>query len=287
MKSSEKEALEHAGIEESDVQEIPEPEIQNHEVGIRVKQSTHIGPLPDPETLAGYERIVPGAAERILRQSEDQTRCLEVLDSIEKGSIDLAYLDPPFFTEKKHSLKTRDRTQEFRFDDIWGTDTAYSRFLLECISKVRDVLKKTAAIFVHCDNSANHIVRSVLDRVFGKNNFRSEIIWCYKRWSNSRKGLMPSHQNIYFYTVSDNFTFNPVYTPYSETTNIDQILQNRTRDEHNKTVYELKENGEFKHGKQKKGVPLNDVWEIPYLNPKAKERVGYPTQKPTRMHWAC
>ena len=59
--------------------------------------------------------------------------CLEVLDSIEKGSIDLAYLDPPFFTEKKHSLKTRDRTQEFRFDDIWGTDTAYSRFLLECI----------------------------------------------------------------------------------------------------------------------------------------------------------
>ena len=87
--------------------------------------------------------------------------CLEVLGSIEKGSIDLAYLDPPFFTEKKHSLKTRDRTQEFRFDDIWGTDTAYSRFLLECISKVRDVLKKTAAIFVHCDNSANHIVRSV------------------------------------------------------------------------------------------------------------------------------
>lgn len=98
--------------------------------------------------------------------------CLEVLDPIEKGSIDLAYLDPPFFTEKKHDLKTRDRTQEFRFDDIWGTDTAYSRFLLECISKVGNVLKKTAAIFVHCDNSANHIVMSVLDRVFGKNNLR-------------------------------------------------------------------------------------------------------------------
>ena len=91
---------------------------------------------------------------------------------------------------------------------------------------------------------------------------------------------MPSHQNIYFYTVSDDFTFNPIYTPYSETTNIDQIFQNRIRDKHNKTVYELGENGKFKHGKQKKGVPLNDVWEIPYLNPKAKERVGYPTQRP-------
>ena len=209
-----------------------------------------------------------------------QGECVKVLELVEKSSIDLAYLDPPFFTEKKHALKTRDRSQEFCFDDIWGSDTEYSTFLFECIHKVKSVLKKTASIFVHCDNNANHIVRTVLDEIFGKNNFRSEIIWHYKRWSNSKKGLMSSHQNIYFYTVSDDFIFNPIYTPYSETTNIDQILQNRTRDEHNKTVYEFEESGKFKNGKQKRGVPLNDVWEIPYLNPKAKERVGYPTQKP-------
>jgi site-specific DNA-methyltransferase (adenine-specific) len=91
---------------------------------------------------------------------------------------------------------------------------------------------------------------------------------------------MPSHQNIYFYSHSKKFKFNTIYTAYSETTNIDQILQNRTRDAHNKTIYEIDENGSFKHGKEKRGVPLNDVWDIPYLNPKAKERVGYPTQKP-------
>jgi site-specific DNA-methyltransferase (adenine-specific) len=119
-----------------------------------------------------------------------------------------------------------------------------------------------------------------LDNVFGSENFQSEIIWSYKRWSNSKKGLMPSHQNIYFYSRSKKFKFNTIYTSYSETTNIDQILQNRTRDEHNKSIYEIDENGKFKHGKEKKGVPLSDVWEIPYLNPKAKERVGYPTQKP-------
>ena len=209
-----------------------------------------------------------------------QGDCLEILETIEKGSIDLIYLDPPFFTKKKHSLKTRDRTKEFSFDDIWGSDIAYGQFLFERIDKMKALLKETGSIFVHCDNNANHIIRGILDKVFGVNNFRSEIIWSYKRWSNSKKGLMPSHQNIYFYSTSNNFKFNPVYTSYSETTNIDQILQNRTRDEHNKSVYELDKNGKFKHGKQKKGVPLNDVWEIPYLNPKAKERVGYPTQKP-------
>lgn len=206
--------------------------------------------------------------------------CLDVLRSIEKRSIDLIYLDPPFFTEKKHKLKTRDRTKEFSFDDIWGSDLAYGEFLFERISLMKEVLKDTGSIFVHCDKSGEHIVRAILDNVFGSENFQSEIIWSYKRWSNSKKGLLPSHQNIYFYSKTDNFKFNMMFTAYSETTNIDQILQSRTRDEHNKSVYDMLENGQFKHGKEKVGVPLSDVWEIPYLNPKAKERVGYPTQKP-------
>ena len=143
-----------------------------------------------------------------------------------------------------------------------------------------DLLKEDASIFIHCDKSGEHIVRAILDNVFKSSNFQSEIIWTYKRWSNSKKGLLPSHQNIYFYSKNKNFKFNTIYTPYSETTNIDQILQRRTRDKHNKSVYDKDSTGNFKHGDEKKGVPLNDVWNIPYLNPKAKERVGYPTQKP-------
>jgi site-specific DNA-methyltransferase (adenine-specific) len=141
-------------------------------------------------------------------------------------------------------------------------------------------LKDSGSIFVHCDKSANHIVRGVLDNVFGIESFQSEIIWNYKRWSNAKKGLLPSHQNIYFYSKTKHFKFNKVFMPYSEATNLDQILQRRTRDEHNKSVYARDDLGNTKQADAKQGVPLNDVWDIPYLNPKAKERVGYPTQKP-------
>ncbi|MCI5134220.1 MAG: site-specific DNA-methyltransferase [Candidatus Electrothrix sp. AW2] len=199
---------------------------------------------------------------------------------IENSSIDLIYLDPPFFTEKRHKLKNRERNKEFSFDDTWGNSKTFSKFLKERIEIMRSLLKDDGTIFVHCDKNSEHIVRSILDNVFGAINFQSEIIWSYKRWSNSRKGLLPNHQNIYFYSKSKNFKFNTIYTSYSETTNIDQILQRRTRDEHNKSVYDRDSDGNFKHGDKKKGVPLSDVWDIPYLNPKAKERVGYPTQKP-------
>ena len=69
----------------------------------------------------------------------------------------------------------------------------------------------------------------------------------------------------------------------SATTNIDQILQERIRDKNGKSKYKTNSDGEVVLGKAKKGVPLSDVWEIPYLNPKAKERVGYPTQKPVLL----
>jgi site-specific DNA-methyltransferase (adenine-specific) len=82
------------------------------------------------------------------------------------------------------------------------------------------------------------------------------------------------------YGKTGDYTFNPIMQDYSETTNLDQILQKRERNAHNKTIYARHENGGIILNGPKQGVPLSDVWEIPYLNPKAKERVGYPTQKP-------
>lgn len=209
--------------------------------------------------------------------------CLEIFDRIDASTIDLVYLDPPFFTNRRHSGITRDRSKRFHFDDTWNGLQDYAEFIKPRLCHARRVLKNSGSIFVHCDTSANFLLRTLLDSVFGDSQFRSEIIWTYRRWSNSAKGLMPSHQTILHYSKTSEFKFNKMYIPYSETTNIDQILQLRGRDEHGVASYATDENGEVIFGGEKKGVPLGDVWEIPFLNPKAKERTGYPTQKPVTL----
>jgi site-specific DNA-methyltransferase (adenine-specific) len=194
--------------------------------------------------------------------------------------MDLAYLDPPFFTQKIHSLVTRDNATEYAFEDRWTSLEDYLSFMREVLLQCKRVLKDTGSLFLHCDKSASHHLHVLLDQVFGAENFQSEIIWTYRRWSSSKKGLLGAHQTIYFYSKTDHFKFNTFYTDYSPTTNIDQILQARARNEIGKAAYRRDENGGIVIGKEKRGVPLSDVWNIPFLNPKAKERVGYPTQKP-------
>lgn len=206
--------------------------------------------------------------------------CLHILEEFENNSIDLIYLDPPFFTNTVQKLKTRNGSKEFSYKDIWKSNEEYAEFLYDRLIELKRVLKDTGSIFVHCDKNSTHIVKALLDDIFGLEQFQSEIIWYYKRWSNSKKGLLPSHQTIYFYSKTSNFKFKTFYNNYSETTNVDQILQKRAKDNNGKTIYARDENGDTINSDIKRGVPLNDVWEIPYLNPKAKERVGYPTQKP-------
>lgn len=209
--------------------------------------------------------------------------CVEKLKEIGDCSVDMVYMDPPFFTQKKHSLAVRGESNIYEFDDKWDSLDEYIHIIEGSLKECNRILKNTGSIFVHCDRTASHHIRLSLDKIFDSKNFRSEIIWSYKRWSNSKKGLLNSHQSIYFYSKSSNFKFNTIYKDYSSTTNIDQILQERGRDASGKSVYKKDENGNIVLGKEKKGVPLSDIWEIPYLNPKAKERYGYPTQKPIAL----
>lgn len=208
--------------------------------------------------------------------------CLEGMRYLSKESVDLIYLDPPFFTQKKHKLISKEGLK-YEFNDIWNNLVEYKEYLRARLTEMKRILKNDGNIFVHCDKNAGHIIRSLLDEIFGEKNFRSEIIWTYKRWSNSKKGLLDSHQNIYHFSKSKCYKFNVIYVDYSPTTNIDQILQDRVRNENGKSVYKRDENGNIVYSGEKKGVPLGDVWEIPFLNPKAKERVGYPTQKPIQL----
>jgi len=208
--------------------------------------------------------------------------CLTILQTLNDNSIDVIYLDPPFFSQKNYAMNTSEG-KKYVFSDKWENPSAYKDFMKNRIKECYRVLKDTGSIFLHCDTSASHFLRSILDEIFSPNNFLNEIIWTYKRWSNSKKGLLSCHQTIFFYTKSKNYTFNKLLGEYSPTTNLDQILQERTRNEVNKSSYKKDENGNVVNTTQKKGVPLSDVWNIPFLNPKAKERTGYPTQKPLEL----
>ena len=206
--------------------------------------------------------------------------CLPLARDLPTESARLVYLDPPFLTQKTHTLRTRDRTREFSFDDFWSSHEDYVAFLDPRLRQFHRILTNDGSLFFHCDRRACHLARALLDRIFGESNFRSEIIWHYRRWSNSQRTLLPAHQTILFYSKSAKYVFYPTYCEYSPSTNVDQILQRRRRDEHGKTVYDRDESGKVITSGPKKGVPLSDVWDIPFLNPKAKERIGYPTQKP-------
>lgn len=209
--------------------------------------------------------------------------CLEILNGFEEDCIDLIYVDPPFFTQKIQKKRRRDNGVQAAFRDSWPTLEAYLDWLRERLVACHRVLKPDGSMFVHCDWHASHRIRTILDGIFGYSNFRNEIIWSYKRWTLATGYLQRSHNNIYFYAKSKATKMNTLYEGYSPTTNLDQIWQKRSRDEQGKSIYAIENGDTVPLGKSKSGVPLRDVWDIPYLNPKARERVGYPTQKPVEL----
>ena len=161
--------------------------------------------------------------------------CNIILNDVPANYVDLVYLDPPFFTQSKHTLKSKTLT-EYSFVDSWASLDKYIDFLGERLEEIRRVMKADSTIFVHCDRRASHRIRVLLDFIFGYERFVSEIIWTYRRWSTSKKSLLGSHQTIFMYSKTANYNFNEIFQDYSETTNLDQILQRRERNQHGKSV---------------------------------------------------
>jgi site-specific DNA-methyltransferase (adenine-specific) len=112
-----------------------------------------------------------------------------------------------------------------------------------------------------------------MDAIFGHQNFQNEIIWHYRRWTGKAKRFQRLHDVILFYTKTNQHTFNPLYTSYTE-----KSLK-RKQNYHTR----IKGDDIYVTSIDKKGVRENDVWQIPILNSQSKERLGYPTQKPIAL----
>lgn len=125
--------------------------------------------------------------------------------------VDLIYLDPPFFSNRHYEVIWGDEAEVRSFEDRWqGGINVYVDWMRDRIMELRRVLKPTGSIYLHCDPTASHYLKVLMDAIFGTENFRNEIVWL-RHNARSTRGRWPRiHDIILFYTRSDSFKFNPL-----------------------------------------------------------------------------
>jgi len=206
---------------------------------------------------------------------------LHVMRMLPSNSVDLIYIDPPFFSGRNYNMIFGDQNEVRSFTDIWeGGMPGYLIWLNARLLEMKRLLKRTGSILVHVDYHAGHYVKIELDKIFGYERFQNELIWFYKGGGSSPKRFSRKHDVIFWYTKTDEWTFNldDVRVPYS-----DEILSrppSSYRHHHYKGSPKAVVDGWTLNPKGKRP---DDVLEIPIVNPEARERIGYPTQKPERL----
>jgi len=211
--------------------------------------------------------------------------------------VDLIYLDPPFFTEKIQKGKVwMPEAMEMSYNDSkqfwashseavwrkapqWLKDLAVERpafasylyYMMERLEWCKSVLKDTGSIYLHCDYRASHYLKMIMDKIFGVENFRNEIVWCYRGGGVPKDSFARKHDIIFFYSKSNNFIFNIQYVPYSESSQ--KLVKSR--------------DGVSIDGKERnleRGAHMPDWWiDMNSLQTWSPERMGYPTQKPLAL----
>lgn len=142
---------------------------------------------------------------------------LEVLRTLKSQSIDLIYIDPPFFSGRNYNVIWGDTNEVRTFGDIWeGGINSYLIWLNARLWEMRRVLKNTGSIYVHCDWHASHYIKAEMDKIFGYENFRNEIVWKSTSAHNDAERYGYIHQALLFYTKSKEWTFNATYQPYDD-----------------------------------------------------------------------
>jgi len=143
---------------------------------------------------------------------------LEILKSLESERVDLIYLDPPFFSNRNYEVIWGDAGEIRSFQDRWsGGIEHYIAWLKERVEQMHRILKSTGSIFLHCDWHANAEIKIfVLNKIFGEQNFRNEIIWKRNSAHNSANRCGSIHDTIFYYAKSDKHLYNQLYQEYEK-----------------------------------------------------------------------
>jgi len=237
---------------------------------------------------------------------------------IDPESVDLIYLDPPFFTGKvqKGTMKWQPGAMEVSYEDsrrFWSEKAdvmrekspawlrhialkrpdfaSYLWYMMERLQACHKVLKKTGSIYLHCDWRASHYLKMIMDEIFGDKNFRNEVVWCYEGREFSKTHWNYKHDTIFLYTKSNKWTFNwqPVMETLRESSR--EALARYEDEQGRKFILRYKKGGGFAPIEREgadtyrqyvpEGVPPRDWMTIDYA--RKSERSGYPTQKPEAL----
>ena len=204
---------------------------------------------------------------------------LHRLTLLPANSVDLIYLDPPFFSNRHYEVIWGDEAEVRSFEDRWeGGIYHYVEWMRERVMEMWRVLKPTGSLYLHCDWHAAHHLRVMLDDVLGAEHFQNEIVWYYRGGGVSPRRFGRRHDTIFFYTKGKKWTFNvdPIRTAYSESV-LESLPSRYDKSYRGDKVYSG-------YRPNPKGKHPDDVWPIQPLMPSdKKERLGYPTQKPENL----
>jgi len=145
---------------------------------------------------------------------------LQIMKNFEKNSVDLIYLDPPFFTNREFEVSNSEN-EKISFSDNWENDiNKYLDFMNGILNQSFRILSKTGLLFLHCDYHASHYLKVELDKTFGVKNFRNEIIWKrHNSQNNAKQGAKifgRIHDNIFVYSKTSDYTWNQPHEEYSK-----------------------------------------------------------------------
>ena len=231
---------------------------------------------------------------------------LFVLHGMNSEVADLIYLDPPFNSKRTYSAPIGSKAAGSSFKDMWTwrdineayletlagdypemvryienvgeihgkAMMSYLLYMAQRIIELHRILKPTGSFYLHCDPTASHYLKLLLDCIFGKENFRNEIVWCYRQGGRGKSHFARKHDIILFYARSDKNIFysDATRVPYDGTGGYQTSGRGVTHKDTGK-VYLPNALGK---------IP-EDWWDIPTIPPMAKERTGYPTQKPLAL----
>ncbi|MEM0050586.1 MAG: site-specific DNA-methyltransferase [Candidatus Bathyarchaeia archaeon] len=200
---------------------------------------------------------------------------LHIMRMLPSESIDLIYIDPPFFSGRNYNVIFGDENEIRSFSDIWdGGMPTYLIWLNARLLEMKRLLKPTGSIYVHLDWHAVHYVKVEMDKIFGYDNFVNEIIWCYTGPRKSPKAFSKKHDSILIYSKGTDYKFNEQRIPHkSGVHNTGQVFGDFSPAD-----------PKLKEEMEKKGKLLEDWWiDIWSTDRYRGELIGYPTQKPEAL----